>query len=68
MAFTSVTDNWEEAFPKVGECELPKPEVIVDELLLKGCIHVFQGMKSLWTYPLSTSLITLPHDHLEIEE
>lgn len=37
-------DDWEEAFPKVGECELPKPEVIVDELLLKGCIHVWAGM------------------------
>ena len=23
---------------------LPKPEVIVDELLLKGCIHVWAGM------------------------
>jgi hypothetical protein len=37
-------DNWEEAFPRVGDCELPKPEVIVDELLLKGCIHVWAGM------------------------
>lgn len=37
-------DNWEEVFPRVGECELPKPEVIVDELLLKGCIHVEAGM------------------------
>jgi hypothetical protein len=37
-------DNWEEAFPKVGDCELPKPEVIVDDLLLKGCIHVCAGM------------------------
>lgn len=37
-------DNWEEAFPKVGDCELPKPEKIVDELLLKGCIHVWAGM------------------------
>jgi hypothetical protein len=37
-------DNWEEAFPKVGDCELPKPEVIVDDLLLKGCIHVWAGM------------------------
>jgi hypothetical protein len=37
-------DNWEEAFPRVGDCELPRPEVIVDELLLKGCIHVWAGM------------------------
>jgi hypothetical protein len=37
-------DNWEEAFPRVGDCKLPKPEVIVDELLLKGCIHVWAGM------------------------
>jgi hypothetical protein len=37
-------EDWREAFPKVGECELPKPEAIVDELLLKGCIHVWAGM------------------------
>lgn len=37
-------DNWREAFPKVGECELAKPEAIVDELLLEGCIHVWAGM------------------------
>jgi hypothetical protein len=37
-------DDWAEAFPMVGECELPKPEVIVDELLLKSCIHVWAGM------------------------
>lgn len=37
-------DNWEEAFPIVGQCRLTPKEVIVDELLLKGCIHVAAGL------------------------
>ena len=37
-------DNWEDEFPVMGECDVPKMEVIVDDLLLKGAIHVWAGM------------------------
>src|SRR5579862_2076526 len=37
-------ENWEDEFPVMGDCELPKPEVIVDDLLVKAGIHVWAGM------------------------
>jgi hypothetical protein len=37
-------DNWEEEFPVMGQCDIPKVEVIVDDLLIKGGIHVWAGM------------------------
>jgi AAA domain len=37
-------DNWAAEFPVMGECDIPKVEVIVDDLLIKGGIHVWAGM------------------------
>lgn len=37
-------ENWEDEFPVMGECELAAPEVIVNDLLIKGGIHVWAGM------------------------
>jgi hypothetical protein len=36
--------NWEEMFPVMGQCDLPVPEVIVEELLIDKGIHVWAGM------------------------
>jgi hypothetical protein len=36
-------DNWEAAFPVMGECELPPIHPIVDELLIPKGIHVAAG-------------------------
>lgn len=37
-------DNWQTEFPVMGECDLPKVEPIVDELLIAKGIHVWAGM------------------------
>jgi hypothetical protein len=37
-------DNWDTQFPVMGECDIPKVEVIVDDLLIKGGVHVWAGM------------------------
>ena len=38
-----VAANWEEEFPVMGQCDIAPVEVIVDELLIKGGIHVWAG-------------------------
>jgi len=54
-------DNWETEFPVMGECDLPSPEVIVDELLIKGGIHVwagrFESYKTMAAIELSASIL-----------
>ena len=37
---TGDVDNWENEFPSLSECEFEPPQVIVDDLLIKGNIHV----------------------------
>jgi hypothetical protein len=37
-------DSWDTEFPVMGECDVPTVEVIVDDLLIKGGIHVWAGM------------------------
>jgi hypothetical protein len=67
-------DNWEEVFPKVGECKLPAKEVIVDELLLKGCIHVWAGMfesfKTMAAIELSSAILDnrSAFDHFKVNQ
>jgi hypothetical protein len=36
-------DNWEDEFPALSEYEFEPPQVIVDDLLIKGNIHVAAG-------------------------
>jgi AAA domain len=40
---TGDVDNWENEFPALSECEFEPPQVIVDDLLIKGNIHVAAG-------------------------
>ena len=40
---TGDVDNWENEFPALSECEFAPPQVIVDDLLIKGNIHVAAG-------------------------
>ena len=40
---TGDVDNWENEFPALSECEFEAPQVIVDDLLIKGNIHVAAG-------------------------
>jgi hypothetical protein len=40
---TGDVDNWENEFPSLSECEFEPPQVIVDDLLIKGNIHVAAG-------------------------
>jgi AAA domain len=55
-------DDWEAEFPVMGECDLPAPEVIVDDLLIKGGVHVwagrFESYKTMAAIELSAAILT----------
>jgi hypothetical protein len=67
-------DKWEDEFPVMGECDVPPMEVIVDELLLKGGIHVWAGMfesyKTIAAIELSSAILHVRSvfDHFKVSK
>jgi hypothetical protein len=67
-------DNWEDEFPVMGECDVPAMEVIVDDLLLKGGIHVWAGMfesyKTIAAIELSSAILHVRpvFDHFKVSK
>ena len=54
-------DNWEDEFPAMGEVDIPQLEIIVDDLIVKGSIHVFAGRfetyKTMFLIELCSSIL-----------
>src|ERR1700733_11956055 len=55
-------ENWEEEFPALAACEFQSPEVIVDDLIIKGNITVvagrFEAYKTMGLIELSDAILS----------
>jgi len=58
---TGDVDNWENEFPALSDCEFEPPQVIVDDLLIKGNIHViagrFEAFKTMGLVELASAIL-----------
>lgn len=69
---TGDVDNWENEFPALSEYEFEPPEVIVDDLLIKGNIHVaagrFEAFKTMALIELFSAILDQrpAFDHFEV--
>lgn len=54
-------DKWESEFPSLAECEFEPPQVIVDDMLIKGNIHVvagrFEAFKTMGLIELASAIL-----------
>lgn len=66
-------ENWEDEFPALAECEFEPPEVIVDDLLIKGNIHVvagrFEAYKTMGLIELADAILSErpAFDHFKVQ-
>jgi hypothetical protein len=66
-------ERWEDEFPALDECEFEPPEVIVDDLLIKGNIHVvagrFEAYKTMGLIELADAILSErpAFDHFKVQ-
>src|ERR1700722_11957915 len=67
-------ENWEDEFPPLSDLEFEPPQVIVDDLLIKGNIHVvagrFEAYKTMGLIELSDAILSErpAFDHFKVQQ
>jgi hypothetical protein len=67
-------DNWEEEFPALADLEFEPPQVIVEDLLIKGNIHVvagrFEAYKTMGLIELASAVLSErpAFDHFKVHQ